>query len=107
MGINLQLCHIFFLFFILFFFLINFAILDYIKWLGFIALLSRFTVGLRQVGTKSLFGRYLCLLVVVSLDLLPFAFTIEWRQEYRNSSDKVKTGKELYFCCFVVISLTK
>ena len=68
----------------------SFAILDCIEWLGFSDLLSRFTVGLRQVGAKSLFGRHLCLFDVVSLDLLPFTFTIKSRREYRNSSDKVK-----------------
>ena len=64
-------------------------------------------VGLRQVDIKSLFRRHLCLFEVVSLDLLPFAFTIESRQEYRNSSDKVKRGKESYFCSVLFLSTHK
>ena len=73
------------------------AILDYIEWLGFsdlsrkeTILLSRSnfytcrnienTVGLRQAGIKSLFGRHLCLFQAVSRDVfnIPFAFTIEF-----------------------------
>ena len=61
------------------------------------------------MGTKSLFGRHLCLFNVVSLDLLPFVFTIESRREYRNSSDKVKRGKEsvFFYVLFLSRSLTK
>ena len=63
--------------------------------------------GLRQVDIKSLFRRHLCLFEVVSLDLLPFAFTIESRQEYRNSSDKVRRGKESHFCSVLFSSMHK
>ena len=59
------------------------------------------------MGIKSLFGRHLCLFEVASLDLLPFAFTIESRQEYGNSSDKVKKGKESYFCSVLFLSMHK
>ena len=44
---------------------------------------------------------------VASLDLLPFAFTIESRQEYGNYSDEVKKGKESYFCSVLFLSTHK
>ena len=59
------------------------------------------------MGIKSLFGRHLCLFEVVSLDLLPFVFTIESKRDSLTETPvtrpkEVRSHISVLFCFYLL-----